>query len=63
MQDTRYFIITYLFGNGVLGTGTLGYTGTDYPNINKLMQQSKVDNFNIITIIEVSHKDYTDFWK
>ena len=62
-SSARYFIITYIFGNGTLGTGTLGYIGPNYPNLNSLKKQSKVENFNPMSIIEVSKEDYTNFLK
>ena len=62
-KSTRYFIISYLFGNGDLGTGVLGYVGTKYPNIHKLRKSSEVKNCNPITILEVNEEDYAEFWK
>lgn len=62
-SSVRYFIITYTFSNRTLGTGTLGYIGPNYPNLNNLKEQSKVENFNPMSIVEVSEEDYMNFWK
>ena len=62
-KPTRYFIISYLFGNKELGTGVIGCVGTKYPNIHNLKKDSKIVNFNPITITELSEEDYTEFWK
>lgn len=56
----RYFIISYMFGVGSLGTGTFGYIGKTYPSIYELKKSG--DNLNIMSIMEVNEDDYNSFW-
>lgn len=56
----RYFIISYIFGVGSLGTGTFGYKAETYPNIYELKKLG--DNLNIMSIMEVNEDDYNSFW-
>ena len=59
----RYFIISYIFGSSGIGTGLIGYVGTTYPNFHNLKKDSKSENFNPVSIMEVTEKDYKQFWK
>lgn len=56
----RYFIISYMYGRGSFGSGVLGIESRTYPNIHKLKERD--DTLNVISIVEVSKKDYDDFW-
>lgn len=62
-KPTRYFIVSYLFGDKELGTGVIGHIGTEYPNISNLKKDSKAVNFNPIAIIELNEEDFMEFWK
>lgn len=58
----RYFIISYFHGDGHLGSGIKGIESRTYPNIYNLKKDATVKNLTPISIVEVSKKDYDDFW-
>ena len=57
----RYFIISYMYGRGALGSGVLGIKGESYPNIHKLKERE--NTLNVISIMEVNEEDYNSFWQ
>lgn len=59
----RYFIISYAFGNGELGYGICGSIGESYPNLYTIKKDIKMQNVNILNIIEVNKEDYNTFWE
>ena len=62
-QELRYFIVSYFYGKGNLGSGTMGYVSYKFPSYEELRQISKVEGMSIINILEVVKIDYLDFWK
>lgn len=58
----RYFIVSYLYGNGDFGSGVVGIKSETYPNINKIRREVFVDRVTPINIIEVNETDYISFW-
>ena len=64
MEDKiRFFIISYLYGNDSLGSGTAGYKSEYYPNYKNICSQVKQTGITILNIMEVSEKNYNDFWR
>jgi len=57
----RYFIVTYLYGEGSLGSGLLTFRSEKYPNFKYLKEKINVDNFSIINIMELSKDDFDNF--
>lgn len=62
MKD-RYFIVSYFFGNGEVGTGIMGIKSNKYPNQKLIKEASTEDGTSIINIIELSEEDYISFWR
>lgn len=59
----RYFIVSYLFGNGSFGSGIIGIKSKTYPSIQTIKKEADINNLTPICINEVNEKDYNEFWK
>lgn len=59
----RYFIVSYIFGNGSLGSGIIGIKSKTYPSISIIKKEANINNLTPICINEVHEKDYNKFWK
>ena len=59
----RYFIVSYLFGNGSFGSGIVGIKSKTYPSISIIKKEADNNNLTPICINEVNEKDYNEFWK
>lgn len=62
-MKTRYFIISYLYGDNGIGTGNLGIKTNMFPNIHQIRKESKEKKVTVINILEVSKEDYDFFWR
>lgn len=62
-METKYFIVSYIYGNGGIGSGNVGIKTSIYPNVYDIKEASKEQSATPISIIEVSKIQYECFWK